>query len=201
MTAPSGPPPDPLHELRSLWMQSAEPPPVIDDGALQSAAQRLRRRVWRRNLTEWGAAVVLLPLCAYRLVNEQRPLTRLGMLAIAIAAVYVSAALYRRGRVGRQPESASTLEFSRAYVRALDGQARLLESVWRWYLLPFVPGVTLCYLDAGLVVLARSGGSARAWLVLLGGWLFTGLVFYGIGRLNRRAASHLRREIAALGEL
>lgn len=199
MTVPSDPPLDPVHALRHLWMQSAEPPPQLDASALRRAAQRLRRRVWRRNLTEWGAAVVLVPLCAYRLSRDPRLFTRLGVLAIAAAAVYVSAALYRRGRVGRQPETASTAEFSRAHVSTLDGQARLLESVWRWYLLPFVPGVTLCYVDGALAALAKSGGSARIWIVLLASWVFTWVVFYGIARLNRRAARDLRREIAALG--
>lgn len=200
MTASGSPPSDPLRELRQLWMQSTEPLPPLDAGALQRAAQRLRRRVWRRNATEWGAALALVPLCVYRLSKEQAPLARLGVLAIALAAVHVSATLYRRGRVGRQPETASTAEFSRAHVTALDGQARLLESVWRWYLLPFVPGVTLCHVDAARAALAASGSSARLWLLLLASWTLTWLLFYGIARLNRRAARDLRREIAALGE-
>ena len=143
---------------------------------------------------------MLLPLCVYRLSNEQRALTRPGVLAIAVAAIHVSATLYSRGRVGRQPETASTAEFSRAYVTALDGQARLLESIWRWYLLPFAPGVTLCYADAARAALAESGASASAWMFLLASWLLTWLIFYGVARLNRRAASDLRREITALGE-
>jgi hypothetical protein len=178
-------------------MQSAEPPPALDASALQRAALRLRRRVWRRNLTEWGAAVLLLPLCVYRLSNDQRVVARLGALAIAMAAIYVSAALWARGRVGRQPETASTLEFSRAHVSALEGQARLLESVWRWYLLPFVPGVALSYADGALGALAK-GAPARVWLLMLASWSLTWLVFYGIARLNQRAARDLRREIAAL---
>jgi hypothetical protein len=200
MTAPGSPPSDPLLELRRIWIDGAEPPPLLDASALRRAAERLRRRVWRRNLTEWGAALVLLPLCAYRLWNEPRPLTRLGMLAIAAAAVQVSATLYRRGRVGRLPETATTAEFSRAHVTALEGQAQLLDSTWRWYLLPFVPGITLSYADGVRAALARSGGSARIWVALLASWVLTWLVFYGIGRLNRRAARDLRREIAALGE-
>jgi hypothetical protein len=114
--------------------------------------------------------------------------------------VYVSAALYRRGRIGRQPETASTAAYVRAHAAALGRQAQLLESIWRWYLLPFVPGVTLSYLDGALAALDR-GATARVWLWLLGAWLLTWLVFYGIARLNRRAARALRREMAALGEL
>ena len=37
-------------------------------------------------------------------------------------------------------------------------------------------------------------------MFLLASWLLTWLIFYGVPRLNRRAASDLRREITALGE-
>lgn len=201
MTPPNEPESDPLESLRHAWLQQAEPAPEVSASALQRAARRLRRRVWIRNLTEWGAALLLVPACLQSMLRSDRLLTRVGLIGIAVGGLYVSAVLYRRGRAGRPPESASTAEFLRAHVRALARQAELLESVWRWYLLPFVPGVALVYLDAALAALAASRGNPRAagiWLGLSGAVLLTCLVFAAIAALNRRAARDLRREAAAL---
>jgi hypothetical protein len=202
MTSPNGPVSDPLERMRQLWLRQAQPAPQVDAAALRRAARRLRRRVWIRNLTEWGAALLLLPACLQSMLRSDRPLTRVGLAGIALGGLYVSAALYRRGRAGRQPASASTAEFLRAHVLALARQAELLESVWRWYLLPFVPGVALVYLDAALAAWAASRSTPRGtgvWLTLAAAILLTCLVFATIAVLNRRAARDLRREAAALG--
>ena len=201
MTTASGPESDPLNALRLLWLQNDEPPPAPDASALRRASQRMRRRVWIRNLTEWAAAALLLPLCVRGMLRTERLLTQLGLLGIACAGLYVSAALYRRGRLGRTPASASTTEFLQAHVAALDRQAQLLEAVWRWYLLPFVPGVALVYVDAARAALTAGGAHPeRLWLSLVGVVLLSALLFAGVARLNGRAARALRREIAALSE-
>ena len=199
---PESPASDPLNELRELYFGNPGSAPALDSRAIERAARRLRRRVWIRNLTEWGAAAVLVPLSASQVLHETRLGTQLGLVGITIAALSVSAELYRRGRPGRQPPSASTAEFLQRHVQSLGRQAELLEGVWRWYLLPFVPGITLIYADVAWAAYTRSGGavSGRVWLSLIGSWLLTGVVFVGIGLLNRRAALGLRREMAALGE-
>lgn len=201
MTEPNTPERDPLSELKQLWIAVDETPPVVDRAALERSARRLRRRVWARNASEWGAAILLLPLCAQAAVRSDRWGARLGLLCIALAGLYISAVIYQRGHV-RKDASTATGEFLQAHVAALAEQATLLESVWRWYLAPFLPGITLVYVDAALAALAERGGGqpASVWLTILGGWLLTGLVFVGIGMLNRRGARGLRREIAALSE-
>jgi hypothetical protein len=198
MTNPAS---DPLNELRQLWLEAPGSAPPVDPRALERAARRLRRRVWVRNLSEWSAAVVLVPLTLDGVLHGTRLGIRLGLCAIILAAIYVSTQLYRRGRLGKQPPSASTAEFLQHHLQTLRRQAELLESVWRWYLLPFVPGITLIYVDAARGALARADGaaSARIWLTMIGSWFFTGLIFIGIDMLNRRAAARLRREMAALG--
>jgi hypothetical protein len=199
MTTAGGAASDPFEPLRQQWLQASEPPPAIDAATLRRASQRLRRRVWIRNLTEWGAAVLLLPPCARSALHHDRLLTRGGLLGIALAALYVSAVLYRRGRLAPATRFASTDEFLTAHVGALGRQAALLESAWRWYLLPFMPGITLVYVDAALVGLAREPAlRLRIWLVSAGLWLVTGLVLLGVAALNRRSARALRREMAAL---
>jgi hypothetical protein len=189
---------DPLDELRQLWLEQAGSAPALDHRAIERASRRLRRRVWIRNLTEWSAAVVLVPLTLDRVLHGTRLGTQIGSCAIGLAGIYVSAELYRRGRLGRQPPSTSTAEFLQSHVHALGRQAELLENVWRWYLLPFVPGITLIYADAAWAAFANGAVSGRLWLTLFGSYMLTCLVFVGIGLLNRRAAGVLRREMTAL---
>jgi len=200
MTSPMNPEPDPLSALSQIWLAaSAERPPRVDPSALGRAARRLRRRVLIRNLSEWGVACVLVAFCVQRIVTLERLLGRLGFLGVALAALYISFELHRRGRVAT-PLASSTESYRRAHLAALERQARLLESVWRWYLLPFVPGITLVHLDATLAALARSGAQSTIWLVSTASLLFTLLVFLAIGALNGRAARDLRREMRALTE-
>jgi hypothetical protein len=193
---------DPLSELRALWLQPVEPAPLLDPAALRQAARRFQRRIWARNLREWGAALVLVPLSAQGALRAPRWGTRLGLLCMALAGLYVSVQLYRRGRVGRVPESAPATEYLQGRITALSGQAELLESVWRWYLLPFVPGITLIYGDVALAALRHGipAHAVRGGLAVLAGWLGTWLLFFVIARLNRRAARELRRQIATLSE-
>ena len=199
MTTPIHPESDPLASLSQLWLANAERPPRVDASALQRAAGRLRRRVLIRNLSEWGVAALLVVYCVRQIVEVERVLGRLGFLAMALAALYISLELHRRGRVASPPASATEV-FRRAHVGALERQAQLLESVWRWYLLPFVPGITLVHLDATFAALARSGAQSTIWLVSTASLLFTLLVFLAIGALNGRAARDLRREMRALTE-
>jgi len=201
MTTPSTPESDPLPSLSRLWLASTEPPPRVDPSTLQRAAKRLRRRVLIRNLSEWGAAAGLVAFCVTRIWEVERLLARLGFLGMALAALYVSFELHRRGRVAASPASSSTESYRRAHVGALERQAQLLESVWRWYLLPLVPGITLVHLDAAFAGLARSGAQATIiWLVSAASLLFTIGIFLGVAALNRRAARALRRELLALQE-
>jgi Flp pilus assembly protein TadB len=81
-----------------------------------------------------------------------------------------------------------SLEFHR---RELVRQRDMVESVWSWYLAPFVPGL-LVFIKG---VFPKHGPGFVLALA------FHALVFGGIWWLNRRGARRLTRQIAELDNL
>ena len=76
-------------------------------------------------------------------------------------------------------------------------QRDALKSVWRWYLLPFVPGMLVFTLGTTLETASEIPLSAAfaSGAISLG---FIGLVFYGIHALNAHAAKKVDAEISAI---
>lgn len=60
----------------------------------------------------------------------------------------------------------------KSYVRS---QQKLLENVLYWYLLPMLPGMILLYMNRGASI-------------IIGGSFIVALIFFGIHKLNKRAA-------------
>ena len=100
--------------------------------------------------------------------------------------------------VPEEMESKTCLEFYRS---ALARQRDLLSSVWKWYLLPFAPGMILFLLGLLKFVLDQPASHLHYGLVTL--WFsitFAGCasVFALVGWLNRRGAKDLEKRIDAL---
>ena len=118
--------------------------------------------------------------------------------------VYSMVVLHRNGSARRVPAAlvgGSCVDFHRDELRR---QRDLLLGVWRWYLLPLVPGL-LVFLTGGLVqALQLPGVSARRGVVLAGFGavaLALALLLLGVAKLNHWAARRLQRELDALEEL
>jgi hypothetical protein len=73
----------------------------------------------------------------------------------------------------------------------LERQQTLLKRIWTWYLCPFVPG---------LIVLSASSMIANPYPQVLP-LIFVIGVFWGIAKLNKRAAQRLQHEIEALNAM
>lgn len=153
-------------ELRSQWQCAAvpEPPPtsnLVDD--VRAAARRLRRSIVRRDWTESLVAILLLPLAGWwtwQAASAQN-WPRLGF-AVLLGAwlLYVPWRLWRaRRHLPRSAREQPLLQYLSAQHGALLLQARMLETVWRWYLLPPVvalSGMTLSLHGPSLVALVTS---------------------------------------------
>jgi hypothetical protein len=80
-------------------------------------------------------------------------------------------------------------------------QRDLLSSVWKWYLLPFAPGMILFLLGLLKFVLDQPASHLHYSLIaLVFGLTFAGCagVFALVGALNHWAAKDLQRKIDAL---
>ena len=165
---------------------------------IHSRASRFRSRIRTRNLTEYAAAVLVIGLFGWVAWLIPQPVVKAGAVLIMLAAIYVAYALHRKGGAGKAlPDGMHPLaDYHRT---ELVKQREALATVWRWYILPFVPGI-LVFVggvsfapDTGLPLIARLiqfGTSA----------LFVGGLFAAIAWLNARAAKQLDAEIAALDE-
>ncbi len=190
--------PDPLALLRTAWLRPTDAAPTLTLEELQAADRDLRRSVRRMNIQEWVAGVFLVPWCLYSAYRAERTPTAVGMLLLATSGLFICYVIFKRSRVPSVSPSAPTREFYEEHVGALTRRAELLESVWRWYLLPFVPGIAVVYIDAVVVVLGRPVVTPRAYAVLGFTLLVAVAVYLVVGVVNRRAARKIRRRIETL---
>ncbi|HYW47777.1 MAG TPA: hypothetical protein VE959_33220 [Bryobacteraceae bacterium] len=188
----------PKNDLQSLWRSQSAEPVNMSLEEIRKKARRYQRKIWRRNAREYLAAAAVAAVMTFQAVSAGDPLRRVGAALCVAAMLYVAYHLHRGGSARAVPEDlalTSCLEFHR---RELERQRDLLRSVWRWYLGPMIPGMAVIGL-AGLV--ANPSRMAHPKLFVARYGVVVALVFFGVGRLNRRHAGRLQRQIDALDRL
>jgi hypothetical protein len=177
--------------LQTLWQSQPSSGRTMSLDEIRQHAARLEHRVARRNLREYVAAVLVVAAYGCGMWLIPSPLIRVGAVLIIAATALVVWRLHRWGRTQPLPSDLAlkpALVFHRSQLeRQRDG----LNSVWRWYLLPFVPGLLVLVLGAALeprIGPERAAGFALGTIaVMIGGHV-----------LNRRAAARLQRYIDRL---
>lgn len=189
--------------LIALWTTDTEDPSMtLDATAAIARARSLEAQLTARNRMERlaGVAVVLcFAVAAVVFAVSGAWVAALGLALVVAGAASVLHTLSRQGLAPPVDPSATTAAHLAAHRRQLAHQAQLLEAVPRWYLAPFLPGLTVFFLGPDLA--AWLGGDPEALASLgvgLALWLGTLVLFGGIARLNRRAAAKLRAELAGL---
>ena len=181
-------PPD--EDVAILWkVQSVDRPIMLSD--IRSKAMRFERRVRWRNLLEYGAAVVVLVAFSRLVWIGSHPLIRTGAVLVVLATLYVVYRIHSDASVTAMPESLGLATCNEFHRGQLVRQRDLLRGVWRWYLLPFVPGFLVLLIGRAAADPSRASRVAISAIISL-------LVFLGIGWLNQRAARKLDREIDGL---
>ena len=178
-------------QLQSLWQDQPAQGKAMSSDELRHRSQRLTRIISRRNLREYVAGAMALVVCGYLAWKVPLPLMRVGFVMSVPALIFIIYHLHRYGSARAMPTDmglTSCLQFHRG---ELERQRDLLRGVWKWYLLPLMPGMILVCLAP---VLAHPEQASRA------AWLFAGtLVFFAlIGEANRYAAKRLQARIDAL---
>jgi len=181
--------------VRDLWAGQPVAPVRPSPEELARHARRLDRRVRQRNALEYGAGAIPILVFGAMTFSHGDPLMRLASAAIVLGVIVVLYGLHRRAGASRAEDwAAPILDHHRAQ---LVRQRDALASVWRWYLAPLVPGLTLLF--AGVWRLrSASDGPAAATVAMLPPVLIAFVVFGGIHWLNRIGARRLTRAIVAL---
>lgn len=181
--------------IAALWVQQQQDRAAPSPEALAAASARLRRRVRRRDAIEYVAGGFGMLVFARTALIVPDWGVRIGCAAILLGMVLTMRNLWLR-RPAAPDAGAPNLAFYRA---ELIAQREALESVWRWYIMPVVPGMVLL-----LAAVARIVAAHMPLWAALAGVALTALpvaaVFLGIHALNRRAARAVQAMIDALDQ-
>jgi peptidoglycan/LPS O-acetylase OafA/YrhL len=187
------PPDDPL---KAAWLSQSVEQTQMTAIDLAAAATRFERKVRRRNLIEYAAGAVLIPLMgAAALFGHSGWMMRTAAAMSLAGVIFVLWQLHRRGSPGRAPRAGSA-ESLLAFQRAeLVRQRDALRSVPLWYLLPLVPGFLMVGVGRWFQDPERSRSVAEDHTVILAGMVIGLLVLVIIAMLNLLGAARLDRHI------
>jgi quinol-cytochrome oxidoreductase complex cytochrome b subunit len=198
---------DSVSRMCDVWQQGSGEPPRFNPDELRRKMNRFERTIARRNLGEYLAAALVIAVFLYYAWIFPTLTLRVGCGLIVLGTIYVMYQLHRRASARPAPADMglrSCVDFQRT---ELERHRDALQSVWSWYLLPFVPG--MCIFLFGLFQFAMRvteaagrpfhAGIAIAAFALVAGCV--GIVFMAVWLLNRWAANKLQIQIDELNRL
>lgn len=178
------------NNLRQRWQSAAAADAFDDVEAVRERDRKLRGTVKRRDYIETAVALFVMPFflwTAWNLATGDKLLGAAFALFIALWAGFVPLRLWHTRRRMPTPHPDRPLrEYLDEEREAMLAQARMLESVWVWYLGPCMIGVL------GLVFSIRTP--------TIGTWVYVGIVVAFcvlIGWANHVAA---RKHFRAMAE-
>ncbi|MES1198726.1 MAG: hypothetical protein ABUS48_01955 [Pseudomonadota bacterium] len=184
-----------MTDPKSLWMHQDVSGAPLSLDKLRERSSWLEKKIRQRNLLEYIAAAIVVPVFTGYALFLPNPMVKLGSVMIVVGVLYVMWQLHRRaspGKVDPSAAAASAIAFHRA---ELERQHQALSKIWRWYLGPMLPGLLVFILGPALI------HPPHSWFSVWMGLGVCGLVFVGTWWLNWRTARKLSREIERLDAL
>jgi hypothetical protein len=190
-------------DLRELWQGQNLERERMSLPEIRKKAEEFERTIRHRNLREYiGAAIVVIAFGAL-IFRSSNAWGRLGAGLVVLGAFYVAYVLHIHGSAEPVPEDEARLTLIHFHRSSLERQRDLLRNIWRWYLLPFVPGLGLLTVSAAVrdgVLLNpnRTPEQVQHGFVLLRVTALPVGFFFVVAALNKRAARRLQLKIDAL---
>jgi hypothetical protein len=193
------------NELRELWQGQPLEGEKMSLEEIRVKISTFENKIRRRNMLEFIAAGIVLLSFGKQLFQPtpENFMTRIGAALTIAGTIYVVYMLHTRGSVRVIPDIMARASFVDFYRSCLENQRDLLQNVWRWYLLPFVPGFIAMFVSFAIrdgLILNPTPSPQPLFgvlnLVLLGSALI--LFFFFVSALNRHAATKIQAEIDAL---
>lgn len=176
---------------RRLWRTQPTEGPTMSMTYLHHRADELQRAVRLRNLIEQGACALALLGCAIMLLTARDAWLRVSLVLLIVG---IGWAMYQwRRRIHALPAASAADTGVAFYIRELEHKRDLHRTLWRWYLLPMIPGA-VGLLTWKMFADPVTSGTPRAWVVsgLVLAWIAAGLIY------ERVKAAQYQREIDAL---
>ena len=175
--------------LRVLWKSRKEPAFTMSTVDMQARAHRFQSTIRTRNFLEYAAALFVIISFGLDLLQPEPLTAKFGAVLVILAAVFVCYKLHTLGQAaprGKQNLAMNIVDFHRS---ELLRQRDALMNVWKWYLLPFVPGL--------VIFTFADGFTSRAVIKLI----LMVAVFLLIHWPNVKAAKKIDVEIDELNQL
>jgi len=183
--------------LQTLWTNQTEEPFAMSIADIHVRAARFQDRVRGRNWREQIVAAFLVVIFGWIAWIVPDVLVKAGAVLIIVGVIYVSVRLATFARAGSPRDLALAENWVAFYRGELMRQYTALNSLWRWYLGPLVPGMVLVMAGGALTPDNPAPLFAKA-IVLSLGLTFAGAVFWGVNWINKVAARRLKIEIDRL---
>lgn len=183
--------------LRDLWagQQTGEFSVPLEE--IRRKARGFQKTIRWRNIREYAASVLVIGIFGWMALIIPEPVVKAGCILTVLGALYVCWKLHTMARAANADEMNAAESLADFHRKELLRQRAALASVWRWYLLPFVPGALVFVLGVSL-----SPDNPAPLMTKLGVLAFAvaieAAVFVAVWWLNAQAVKALDKEIAAL---
>ena len=177
-------------DFQGLWQRQPVEVVRLSVEELQQRALRFQKRIRWRNAREYAGAAIALPLLIAQALHNHGWYFA-STLCLMAGLVYVVVQLWRLG-AREAPADGGTRGWLHYHRCELERQRDALRTVWKWYLMPFVPGFAVL-----MVAVSLSG--RFLWAMTFG--LFSAFIGVSVWRLNAWAANRLDKKIEELNSI
>lgn len=184
---------------RDSWQHGGTAAPLPPLNELRARADRLRRKIVRRNWIEYVAGIFVIAVFGAGALIAPLPALRIGSALIVGGTLVVLWQLHRRGSPLTPMEHGGALSLLDFQRRELVRQRDALDSVFVWYLLPLIPGMATILAAPLLSVPMDQWQWPPAEVLRAMG--FSVLIFAGVYFINKRAARQLQGRIDQIDAL
>jgi hypothetical protein len=132
-----------LVSLSMPWLKTMDPRAPVSIETLPEQARQFQQMIWWRNARESAAAFLVLTFNARDVWQADNRLAGAGHLLLVLGMLVVMGFLHLRAGSRAVPAAADTRTMLRFHTREIARQRDVLRAVPLWYLLPFVPGITV----------------------------------------------------------
>ncbi len=179
--------------VQSVWQAQPVGGIKMSIEEVRGHAGSFERQVSHRNMREYLTAALVAVFFGYCMVRAHEILLRAAFAVWIAGLAYMAFQLHRKASANPLPWTLGAVPCVLFYRGELERQREALADVWSWYLSPLIPGFAVYTL--GFLLHYPYWWSLAAMAVIDG---VAAALFFGIWKLNERAAGSLQRRIDEL---
>jgi Flp pilus assembly protein TadB len=181
----------PPKDLKTVWQSQHQEATQMSIDEIRTKARNFERKIRRRNLREYVAAVFIAGFFAWFAWRVPWPIVRVCGLLVALGAVYFGYELHRRGSSQTPPKELGSMGCLDFYLGQLERERNLLDQSWKW-MIWLVPGLIV------VIIGAITNGGLKVVPFLLITCLWIAMWLWMMLKRNKRKARELQQQIDEL---